>query len=174
MMECSHWRDVLLQNSSSYQKLKPLIQFRWRHLVKQIPPNEDRQTSETCRWCFGTGRTQTCAERRRKRVEISWLTWKVRNDLRGSPTWQLAIPITRALGTSSAVLVFLMKVTEGTWMEIWWGRKTSARHRGELGRSRGDERTLVSRPKTLEWKQIQLSETNIFPWYKMSLCNAHV
>lgn len=34
--------------------------------------------------------------------------------------------------------------------------------------------TLVSLPKTLEWKQIQFSERNSFPWYRISFCRAQV
>lgn len=32
----------------------------------------------------------------------------------------------------------------------------------------------MSFPKTLEWKQIQFSETKSFPWYNISFCRAQV
>lgn len=110
-------------------------------------------------------------------------------------TWWLVVSITRAFGTNNAVLVFLMNVTDATGIEIWrcenhvipcYTREfshetwTVTELKGGCffcffkSKLQYDTSTLVSLPKTLEWKQIQLSDRNILPWYKMSLCRAQV
>jgi len=63
----------------------------------------------------------------------------------------VTVAIIRAFGTRRAVLVFFIRVTENAGIEI-----------------------LVSFPKTLEWKQIQFSDTKSFPWYNISFWRAQV
>lgn len=92
-------------------------------------------------------------------------------------TCSVAASITRAFGTSNAVLVFLISVTDTTGIEIWRAENTlfiitilyqRIEPKNKLLSNTNNLlqlqcRTLVSLPNTLEWKQIQLSEMNILP-----------
>lgn len=153
-------------------------------IYKYLPPSECRWTWGTCRWYFERGRTQTHAAKQIVHNSLKFMSQNNKNN--------------ECLNLSSSYLITFSFNHQGVWHQQRSFGFFNERHRhhrdGDLDvaaehsgigckqlRTKGFSwiggsyvSTLVSLPKTLEWKQIQLSETNSFPWYKMSLCRAQV
>ncbi len=87
--------------------------------LKNLQPDESKQTSEPCRSCLETETKQTRAVKNTVTAIRETQSQVYSHESEVCFTRLCAVEITSAFGTKIAVLVFFMTVTEETGITVW-------------------------------------------------------